>query len=385
MKKYVQLYLGGPGGRAVSEEAMRAALDPMERAESFAGVIAGWTVRPEPYRWLRRFTRERGLKLYLWLPVLSEFGELRPFRGVEGFGGKPLGGARFDGDETFDFCCPTRRDTGRFLLEIYEEQFAWAEFDGVFLDRIRFPAPSAGPQALFSCLCPACREAYGAAGLTEEMLRACRDRLRAEEKPLGIESRREGRYRFADPAFAAYLDCRAGLVTALAGRLADWFHGRGLAVGLDLFSPLLAPFVGQDYGALSKKADFVKPMLYRYTATPAGIFYELRGIARAFAPAGREEAYFRALCEAAGARPEEGGGACYSAELAAARALCACEVLAGMELHTVPGRPPVTAGQVGDSVRRAARGGAAGAVASWNLLAAPEETVRAFAEMPKEK
>ena len=210
------------------------------------------------------------------------------------------------------------------------------------------------------------------------MLRACRDRLRAEEKPLGIESRREGRYRFADPAFAAYLDCRAGLVTALAGRLADWFHGRGLAVGLDLFSPLLAPFVGQDYGALSKKADFVKPMLYRYTDTPAGIFYELRGIARAFAPAGREEAYFRALCEAAGARPEEGGGACYSAELAAARALCACEVLAGMELHTVPGRPPVTAGQVGDSVRRAARGGAAGAVASWNLLAAPEETVRAF-------
>lgn len=44
MRKYVQLYLGGPGGRAVSEEAMRAALDPMERAESFAGVIAGWTV-----------------------------------------------------------------------------------------------------------------------------------------------------------------------------------------------------------------------------------------------------------------------------------------------------------------------------------------------------
>ena len=167
MKKYVQLYLGGPGGRAVSEEAMRAALDPMERAESFAGVIAGWTVRPEPYRWLRRFTRERGLKLYLWLPVLSEFGELRPFRGVEGFGGKPLGGARFDGDETFDFCCPTRRDTGRFLLEIYEERFAWAEFDGVFLDRIRFPAPSAGPQALFSCLCPACRKGYGAAGLPE--------------------------------------------------------------------------------------------------------------------------------------------------------------------------------------------------------------------------
>lgn len=48
MRKYVQLYLGGPGGRAVSEEAMRAALDPMERAESFAGVIAGWTVRPDP-------------------------------------------------------------------------------------------------------------------------------------------------------------------------------------------------------------------------------------------------------------------------------------------------------------------------------------------------
>ena len=301
-----------------------------------------------------------------------------------GFGGEPLGGARFDGDETFDFCCPTRRDTGRFLLEIYEEWFASAGFDGVFLDRIRFPAPSTGPRALFSCLCPDCREAYGAAGLTGETLRACRAHLTAEEKPLGIESYRDGRYRFADPVFAAYLDCRAGLVTALAGRLADWFHERGLAVGLDLFSPLLAPFVGQDYQALSRKADFVKPMLYRYTDTPAGIFYELRGIARAFAPAGREEAFLRTLCEAVGARPGEDGGTCFSAELSAARELCACEVLAGMELHTVPGRPPVTAGQVGDSVQRAVLGGAAGAVASWNLLAAPEETVRAFAEMPKE-
>lgn len=118
----------------------------------------------------------------------------------------------------------------------------------MFLDRIRFPAPSAGPQALFSCLCPACREAYGAAGLTEEMLRACRDRLRAEEKPLGIESRREGRYRFADPAFAAYLDCRAGLITALAGRLADWFHERGSRSDSTSFRRCSRPLWGRTTG-----------------------------------------------------------------------------------------------------------------------------------------
>ena len=78
---------------------------------------------------------------------------------------------------------------------------------------------SAGPETRF-CLCPACREAYGASGLTEEMLRACRDRLRAEEKPLGIESRREGRYRFADGPCKAQgciftLDSDTGLCTAV--------------------------------------------------------------------------------------------------------------------------------------------------------------------------
>ena len=53
-----------------------------------------------------------------------------------------------------------------------------------------------------------------------------------------------------------------------------------MVVALDVFAPALARTVGQDIGALARRADFVKGMLYLGTHGPAGLPYELCRLAR---------------------------------------------------------------------------------------------------------
>lgn len=72
--------------------------------------------------------------------------------------GAPLGARVFDGDETFDFCCPSQAGLAQRLLEKYDRDFAGCAFDGMFLDRIRYPSLTVGAEALFGCACGECRD-----------------------------------------------------------------------------------------------------------------------------------------------------------------------------------------------------------------------------------
>lgn len=53
----------------------------------------------------------------------------------------------------------------------------------------------------------------------------------------------------------------------------------GGKIGFDLFSPGLAPLVGQDYTALARLADWIKPMCYRVAVGPAGLRLEIPALA----------------------------------------------------------------------------------------------------------
>jgi len=55
----------------------------------------------------------------------------------------------------------------------------------------------------------------------------------------------------------------------------------GKLVGVDLFAPSLAPLVSQDYQLLTKTCDWIKPMLYCHTSSPAGLPLELYCFIRA--------------------------------------------------------------------------------------------------------
>jgi hypothetical protein len=192
-----------------------------------------------------------------------------------------------------------------------------AGVDGVMLDRIRFPSPANGFEALFTCFCDACaarfrRElGYPLATLqarARDFLESMRDWAPGEPAGGRAESaggRADGEYadggraargeeaegaagRWGRPDAlweeAGLLDLaafRALSVGSVVRRFAGLARERRLRVGLDLFSPSLAGLVAQDYRSLAAYCDWIKPMTYCHAVGPAGLPLELASLARA--------------------------------------------------------------------------------------------------------
>ena len=150
-----------------------------------------------------------------------------------------------------------------------------------------------------------------------------------------------------------------------------------MKVAMDLFAPFLAPLVGQDYRRLGAMADFIKPMLYRHTYTPAGLSFELDAMARAVseaAPAAyaARRAYLR---QVTGMDGDTGGF--FERELAAIPPVG--RVVPGIELHTAEGLPPVRRTDIADSVHRVEQAGYFDRVACWDILSADQKAIEMFA------
>lgn len=370
MKKLIQIYTGGVSGRNISTQQIAQKLESLENSGT-DGIIVGWSLEQEIYRWLRAYTKERGIELYLWFQVLAEFKSLGDFTAVRTLNGKTLQSTVFDGDEEFSFYCPSHPDTHKSLVHIYESYFSDIDFDGVLLDRIRFPSLVTDRNALFSCTCPFCMEKLRQRGIERADAEEVELQINKEAKKgafLCIEGYKNGIYTFRSRKVEDYLNARTELITEVVKPLADYFRAKGMKVGLDLFAPFLSVFVGQDYAELSRAADFIKPMLYRHTDTPAGMKYELEGMAGEMAGGlkqivGMEDGRLTDFMEK---------------ELEAAQRLSACEIYAGMEVHTAKGLPLVRPQSVREGVELTEKMKCAGRVASWNILEASRENLLAF-------
>ncbi len=370
MRKLIQIYTGGVSGRNISVQQIVQKLELVQKA-GLDGIIVGWSLEKQIYEWLRDYTKERGIELYLWFQVLSEFKRLGDFTAVETLYGKSVQSAVFDGDEEFSFYCPSHPDTFKSLRHIYETHFAEIAFDGVLLDRIRFPSPVTDPNALFSCTCPFCMEKLEKRGIGRaEIDEAKRQMQESIEQGgvLGIREYRDGTYSFNAREVEAYLHARTALITEMISPLSLYFREKGMKVGLDLFAPFLAVFVGQDYTELSKTADFIKPMLYRHTYTPAGMRYELEGMA------GERAGRMKQLVGMADDRMTD----FMAKELETVQKLACCDIYAGMEIHTAKDLPLVSVQSVREGVEVTEKMNCAGRVASWNLLEASGENLLAF-------
>lgn len=210
-------------------------------------------------------------------------------------------------------------------------------------------------------------------GIVRKDIEEVCEEIKAEAKKgvfIGIEEYKSGSYTFRSKKVEAYLNARAGLITGIIGELADYFRGKGMKVGLDLFAPFLSIFVGQDYVELSRKADFIKPMLYRHTYTPAGMQYELDGMAGEMAGGmkqiiGMEDGRLTDFMEE---------------ELKAAQKLSDCEIYAGIEVHTAKGLPLIRPQSIKEGAALTEKRKCAGRIASWNILEASKENLQAFME-----
>jgi hypothetical protein len=193
------------------------------------------------------------------------------------------------------------------------------------------------------------------------------------------------------PILSRFLRFRAESVVGLVAELADEARQMVRTVSLDLFSPCLAPLVGQDYGRLKRHCDWAKPMTYRLAQGPAGLRLEIPALigglasrfnldeARIAEWSARHAAFDRDMLLET--RERAVPMFFIQAEIGAAvRALAPVPVYFGLELIRQPGVVDVDPAHVVDMVKAGRAANAAGLVISWDLMHAPIDCVRALAE-----
>lgn len=221
------------------------------------------------------FCRERGIELYFWHKVLSDNAivpdedELNVDAwGNRGSGESGVWAPIFAGDESYRFACPRNERYVNLLLGRCRQ--ALSSYDGLFLDYIGFPLPSLGLEALFTCFCPACAAAEPRLPEWRRMIRELRECVvSASDADLDRWGTFEGVVR----AFGLrdFFRFRRASVTALVRKFSDMTWEEGKALGIDVLSPSLGALGGHDYGALGRRADWLKPRIYLRTYGPSSI------------------------------------------------------------------------------------------------------------------
>jgi hypothetical protein len=399
------------GAQLSTSHSFRDSLDPLGMVEMVRRVqeeidldllIVGFREAPQVFHKFCGPDRPVGDSI-LWYGALSDIEGMDGsdlvvnWRGERsrGWGGWAEKGGEVD--ETFRFVCPNnpavrRKTVGRLrdLLDQYD-------FAGVFLDKIRFPSPANGVDEMLSCFCSHCRDAAKGAGLDlDSVVKILADGA-IDPWTLRPEAARDGNPSWLDalvagsPILSHFLRFRADSVAALVAGLAEQARRMGRKVSLDLFSPCLAPLVGQDYRVLKQHCDWAKPMTYRLALGPAGLRLEIpaliEGVASRFGVdearivewSARHAAFDKdALHET---RKRAVPISFIQAEIeAAVRTLAPAPVYFGLELVRQPGVIGVDRRHVVDMVKAGRAANAAGLVISWDLMHAPIDCVRALAE-----
>lgn len=352
---------------------------------------------------LARACRSRGIRVLLWLPVLSDAVAVTQRTdslvvscdGVRGQGTAGAWEGQSGGEERFLFSCPNNARYVDEVFNAYSALLAGTEVDGVMLDKIRFPSPSNGFEALLGCFCDSCRSLFESQ--TGRSFEECRQRARellSQLRQAGPESLLAGWKDTGSFWIAAGLEELAAFrslsILAAVRRFSVLARSRGLEVGLDLYSPSLAPLVAQDYEALSSLCDWVKPMLYRRAVAPAGLPLEIASLwkgLRALHPRSDPAGLRRSLRELfhweipdtetellARGLP----AAVISSELEAIarmRLASGVKVYAGIEAVRIPEFGIDVASEDLERSLRAVCPPARGIVASWNLLQISEDNL----------
>lgn len=242
---------------------------------------------------VRRICRDFKIKTYLWYPILADIPDFKieqeqsveTFSGLRGYGKNGCWDKLGEGEEDFLFLCSSDEEHIRRIFDQYQNKIKENGFDGVFLDRIRFPSPSNGFELLFSCFCKSClNKFYNNYG---EDLKGYRNQAKTVFKNFKtidvnyLQTCQSLSDVIIRDSLKKFYDFRKQNIYQVLKMFADKAKQMGKLVGVDLFAPSLAPLVSQDYQLLAKTCDWIKPMIYCHTSSPAGLPLELYCFIRA--------------------------------------------------------------------------------------------------------
>ncbi len=247
-------------------------------------LILGWDEKPELFKFLSSHKSRLSDQVFLWYPFLSDYPEFNQQHLVENINaGKSKGWSGYKGtgiNETFRQACPNNPDAIKTSMTNLRRLLSTYEFDGVFIDKIRFPSMANGLQDVFSCFCPYCVTEAAKTGLD---LSEVRKILKKEDKTVKIGSTYElprGAKWLESlisgyPILQQFVGFRVNSINCVVEKIAELTRELNKQMSLDVFSPCLAPLVGQNYGDLARNAKWVKPMIYRFGNGPSSLRSEI--------------------------------------------------------------------------------------------------------------
>lgn len=352
----VQVSLGDWHSPDYTAEQIIGRIDTVSRLIPVQKVIIGWSQDKEIYRQVGAYLHERDIRMLLWLPVFAETEEVcENSPAVDLWGQVP---ANYDlaAGEGFRFNCPSDPKNAANVVGIYDQLFSDCGFDGVFLDRIRTQSFVSGVSGVLGCGCPLCAERFAAEGVDIQSVKSEYEAKGDAFFSVSGYTPADG-FSFENPVAAAYFKAKGHVVSASVAAIADSLRSRGLEVGMDLYAPFMAPFVGQDYAILAKHADFIKPMLYRQTFAPAGMGFEY-DLLRKAAPNATGYPDFKMDVDFLHSQLE-------------AMKPYACGKYPGIEINYREGIAPTSPEYISESLKAVLSYGFDGAVLSWNIMEAP--------------
>ena len=353
----VQVSLGGWHSPDYTADQVVARIDSVRRLIPVEKVIIGWSLDKDIYREVGAYLHANGIRMLLWLPVFAETEEVCDnVPAVDLWGEVP---ANYDlaAGEGFRFNCPSDPRNAAGVVALYDRSFSDCGFDGVFLDRIRTQSFVSGVSGVLSCGCPVCAARFAAEGVDLAAVRAAWET--DGDRFLSVTGYApETGFCFADSLAAAFFRAKGHIVSGAVAAVADSLRSRGLEIGMDLYAPFMAPFVGQDYAVLSRHADFIKPMLYRMTFAPAGMGFEYDLLRKAI--------------PGATGYPDFVMDVDFLESQLAAMESCPCAKYPGIEINWRADIAPTTPEYVTESLAAILRHHYSGAVLSWNIMEAPD-------------
>ncbi len=364
MRYILQIHTGS-FDRITTKENVSAALSDLLCRLPAEAVIFGWHKDHMLNKEIVATIKRHQAKAFFWLPVFSENNFPKPF--------VSCGGSRQNighGEESFSFCCVSSPENIETTYQSFHSICQNLDLDGVFLDRIRYPSPANGFSMFKGCFCDRCRALYTEHNIDVSWLA----RLTPAQAATAFfpSSAPAFRYSSTSPSAQALMTLKREIITKRVTALIDRFHAAGYKVGLDLFDPALADFVGQDVSVLAAKADFSKPMLYRVTNAPAGIPFELQAI--------RDN-----LGEPlASAISQINGGDLIDPDTCKRRLRQMCAfgaVYPGIEVNKIEPICRSSPQSVQEGIAIAQQAGCKGVVLSWNMLDAPAEHLQVIEQL----
>ncbi len=393
----VQYLENGPGIAAVTPAQARARLGAAVDRLPISHVLLGWNLPADLVEACFEVTTNARAQLYLWHPLLTGDGAFVPRPGYQTVGPDGVRVPGYRGMPEFTFVCPNRPAVREAVVGHLHDAIRQGPYQGVFLDRIRYPSPAADPTHLLACFCDDCHRVAAAEGLDLEAARQAIAVVADDPERtiplvhalLGSSAGEE-----ADPELGlltAFLDFRARSVTRMVAAAADLIQAEGLAVGLDCFSPALAYMVGQELAQLRAHCQWVKIMTYGHTLGPAGLPFELLDLVSWLVDGrsvGESEA-LRCVSRAVGLplpsscsrlRADGLPPEALAAEVRRARAAGVGTLLPGIELVEIEGVTHLTQAGIAADLQALSAAGADGLVLSWDLWHIPPERLELVRE-----